>query len=98
MRRQKHPLSKYIRPTPIKKCSIIIIPAKRNIIACTQTSFGKTAVYLFTAINDMRKLGALQQPPSAKNSSVYRCTSYHIDLVLATTRELASQISFWMNQ
>ena len=56
-------------------------------MACAQTGSGKTAGFLFPVIAIMLRKGALPEPDSSRR----RC-SYVTALVIAPTRELASQI------
>lgn len=56
-------------------------------MACAQTGSGKTAGFLFPVITSMLKHGALQPPGGSSHRSIYPTA-----LVLAPTRELASQI------
>jgi ATP-dependent RNA helicase DDX3X len=80
-------LSKYVRPTPVQKYSIPIGLAGGDMMACAQTGSGKTGGFLFPAISIMLKKGALPEPVSSRG----RC-AYPSALILAPTRELASQI------
>jgi len=79
--------ARYIRPTPIQKHSIPIIMSGRDLMACAQTGSGKTGGFLFPAIAAMLVKG----PPRARRSS--RRQAYPVTLLLAPTRELASQIA-----
>jgi ATP-dependent RNA helicase DDX3X len=89
---------KYTRPTPVQKHSIPIIQAGRDLMACAQTGSGKTAAFLLPTIDLMLREG----PPtiggvgsSGRGGSSFLNASrkaYPVTLVLAPTRELASQI------
>jgi len=73
----------YQRPTPIQKHSFVVVAAGRDLMACAQTGSGKTCAFIVPIINKMLKMG----PPP------YTCrTPSPCCLVLAPTRELASQI------
>ena len=76
----------YTKPTPVQKYSVPIGIAGRDLMACAQTGSGKTAGFLFPIIMSMIKTGG-QQPPEGARRRVYPEA-----LVLAPTRELASQI------
>jgi ATP-dependent RNA helicase DDX3X len=80
-------LSGYVKPTPVQKYSIPIGLSGGDMMACAQTGSGKTAGFLFPVITSMLKSGALQPPGGASHRSMYPTA-----LVLAPTRELASQI------
>jgi ATP-dependent RNA helicase DDX3X len=91
---------KYTRPTPVQKHSIPIIQAGRDLMACAQTGSGKTAAFLLPTIDLMLREG----PPTIAasggrtggggGSSFLNASrkAYPVTLVLAPTRELASQI------
>ena len=76
----------YTKPTPVQKYSVPIGMQGRDLMACAQTGSGKTAGFLFPIIMSMIKTGG-QQPPEGARRRVYPEA-----LVLAPTRELASQI------
>ena len=80
-------LSRYLRPTPVQKYSIPIGIAGHDMMACAQTGSGKTAGFLFPAISILLRKGSLPEPSGGRG----RCC-YPSALVLAPTRELASQI------
>jgi len=79
----------YTRPTPVQKWSVPIGVAGRDLMACAQTGSGKTAGFLFPVIMSMIRNGGRDPPASASSS---RRRSYPEALILAPTRELASQI------
>ena len=82
-------LSKYLKPTPVQKYSLPIGLAGGDMMACAQTGSGKTAGFLFPVIANLLRDGALAEP----SSTGYRGrASYIAALILAPTRELASQI------
>ncbi|KAL7486930.1 hypothetical protein ACHAW6_012526, partial [Cyclotella cf. meneghiniana] len=77
----------YTKPTPVQKWSIPIASASRDLMACAQTGSGKTAGFLFPIIIAMLRNGGSEPPGGGRGRRVYpEC------LVLAPTRELASQI------
>lgn len=84
-------LSKYSTPTPVQKNSIPIIAGGRDLMACAQTGSGKTAAFLVPTIHRMLEMGG---PPSVPETTPYRGrrVCYPTTLVIAPTRELASQI------
>jgi ATP-dependent RNA helicase DDX3X len=76
----------YTKPTPVQKYSVPIGLAGRDLMACAQTGSGKTAGFLFPIIMCMLRNGG-QNPPDNSRRRMYPDA-----LVLAPTRELASQI------
>lgn len=83
-------LAGYHRPTPVQKYAIPVISAKRDLMACAQTGSGKTAAFLAPILNMMLKDGPPKDlPPRIPGG---RNRQYPFALVLAPTRELASQI------
>lgn len=85
-------LAKYSTPTPVQKNAIPIITSKRDLMACAQTGSGKTAAFLVPTFGRMLSMGGPPQPPSSGNRPSRRRVVYPTALVLAPTRELASQI------
>ncbi|KAF9313198.1 DEAD-box ATP-dependent RNA helicase [Podila horticola] len=81
-------LSKYIQPTPVQKYSIPIVGADRDLMACAQTGSGKTGGFLFPILSELFKRGPTPPPPGMGG----RRKAYPSTLILAPTRELASQI------
>jgi ATP-dependent RNA helicase DDX3X len=79
----------YTKPTPVQKYSIPIGMSGGDMMACAQTGSGKTAGFLFPVISVMLKLGALPEPDKERGRSR---NTFPTALVLAPTRELASQI------
>lgn len=83
-------LAGYHRPTPVQKYAIPVIMARRDLMACAQTGSGKTAAFLAPILNIMLTDGPPKdlppKIPGGKNKQ------YPFALVLAPTRELASQI------
>jgi ATP-dependent RNA helicase DDX3X len=77
----------YTKPTPVQKWSIPIASANRDLMACAQTGSGKTAGFLFPIIITMLRNGGSEPEGGPRGRRTYpEC------LVLAPTRELASQI------
>ncbi|ORY01241.1 putative DED1-ATP-dependent RNA helicase [Basidiobolus meristosporus CBS 931.73] len=84
-------LARYITPTPVQKYSIPIVDAQRDLMACAQTGSGKTGGFLFPILSELFKTG----PPAIDHGSrnLYRARkAFPSALILAPTRELASQI------
>lgn len=79
-------LANYKRPTPVQKYSIPIGSDGNDMMACAQTGSGKTAGFLLPVISAMCRRGVR----SVENKN-HRC-SYPTSVILAPTRELASQI------
>ncbi len=82
-------LCKYDKPTPVQKYSIPIGLAGRDMMACAQTGSGKTGGFLFPTLAVMLKNAPVEAPPSSggRSRKIFPTT-----LILAPTRELASQI------
>lgn len=74
----------YTTPTPVQKYSIPIIRKDRDLMACAQTGSGKTAAFIIPIIQNLLN-GEL---PSAS----FKQYQEPLAVVLAPTRELASQI------
>ena len=83
-------LARFTRPTPVQKYSIPIISNGRDLMACAQTGSGKTGGFLFPVLSEMFKNGPSPKPEEANRFS--RGKAYPTALILAPTRELASQI------
>ncbi|KAK9888686.1 hypothetical protein WA026_000916 [Henosepilachna vigintioctopunctata] len=80
-------MARYDIPTPVQKYAIPIIIGKRDVMACAQTGSGKTAAFLVPILNQMYERG----PPNITHGQSRR-KQYPLGLVLAPTRELATQI------
>ncbi|CAH0558365.1 unnamed protein product [Brassicogethes aeneus] len=80
--------ARYDTPTPVQKYAIPIIVGRRDVMACAQTGSGKTAAFLVPILNQMYERG----PPQIAAHSRSRRKQYPLGLVLAPTRELATQI------
>ncbi|KAL6434307.1 hypothetical protein ACFW04_006026 [Cataglyphis niger] len=83
-------LAGYDKPTPVQKYAIPIIIGRRDVMACAQTGSGKTAAFLVPILNQIYESGP--RPPPAQANSSGRRKQYPLGLVLAPTRELATQI------
>lgn len=81
-------LARYDTPTPVQKYAIPIIIARRDVMACAQTGSGKTAAFLVPILNQMFEHG----PPNINQGRSFRRKQHPLGLVLAPTRELATQI------
>lgn len=81
-------MARYDTPTPVQKYAIPIIINGRDLMACAQTGSGKTAAFLVPILNQMYE-GGVSAPP-ANNGR--RSKQFPLGLVLAPTRELATQI------
>uniref|UniRef100_A0A1B6FKZ8 RNA helicase n=1 Tax=Cuerna arida TaxID=1464854 RepID=A0A1B6FKZ8_9HEMI len=85
-------LARYDKPTPVQKYAIPIIMARRDVMACAQTGSGKTAAFLVPILNQMYERG----PQAFNGSNTQRMygkrKQFPLGLVLAPTRELATQI------
>ncbi|KAL0213407.1 hypothetical protein RCL1_007033 [Eukaryota sp. TZLM3-RCL] len=75
------------KPTPVQKYSIPVALAKRDLMSCAQTGSGKTAAFLIPVIADL-----INNPALVSQQFGSRAASSPSCLVLAPTRELASQI------
>ncbi|XP_049887233.1 ATP-dependent RNA helicase DDX3X isoform X2 [Pectinophora gossypiella] len=79
--------ARYDKPTPVQKYAIPIVLGHRDVMACAQTGSGKTAAFLVPILNQMYEAGPV------KHMGPYnRRKQYPLGLVLAPTRELATQI------
>jgi ATP-dependent RNA helicase DDX3X len=85
-------LAGYTRPTPVQKNAIPIALAARDLMACAQTGSGKTAAFLLPVIAMMLVRGPVD--PNAGSGNAYARNKKFAPqgLVLAPTRELATQI------
>ena len=79
-------LARYDKPTPVQKYAIPIIMSRRDLMACAQTGSGKTAAFLVPILNQMYQRGPQNNRPYSHRKQ------YPMGLVLAPTRELATQI------
>jgi len=84
-------LARYTRPTPVQKYAIPIVMNCRDLMACAQTGSGKTAAFLVPILNSIFTRAA-ELFSFKPNGYSRRSKQYPIALVLAPTRELATQI------
>ncbi|CEP14995.1 hypothetical protein [Parasitella parasitica] len=86
--------ARYTKPTPVQKHSIPIVMQQHDLMACAQTGSGKTAGFLFPILSAMFSNGPLENPkePPVKQGYHSYNKAYPQALILAPTRELASQI------
>ncbi|GAA28328.2 ATP-dependent RNA helicase [Clonorchis sinensis] len=83
-------LAQYNRPTPVQKHAINIIASGRDLMTCAQSGSGKTAAFLIPILNRM-----IEEGPGDSLSAALETNSWKqlpVGLILAPTRELASQI------
>ncbi|XP_076454089.1 ATP-dependent RNA helicase DDX3Y-like isoform X2 [Babylonia areolata] len=85
-------LSKYNKPTPVQKFALPIVLGKRDLMACAQTGSGKTAAFLLPILNQVYENGPTPDSLQQSQNRGYRRKMFPLALVLAPTRELASQI------
>ncbi|KAM4815726.1 LOW QUALITY PROTEIN: ATP-dependent RNA helicase DDX3X-like [Thomomys bottae] len=77
----------------VQKYAIPIIREKRDLMACAQTSSGKTA-FVLPILSQMYTDGPGEAVKMMKGNGRYGCCKqYPVPLILAPTRELAVQIS-----
>ena len=83
-------LANYTQPTPVQKNSIPVILNNRDLMSCAQTGSGKTAAFLVPILSKLLEEG----PQGAGQGGGYggRRKQTPLALVLAPTRELATQI------
>lgn len=74
----------YTKPTPIQAVTIPAAMSGRDILGCAQTGTGKTAAFALPIIHQLAQLPTPSNPRAPRVPKV---------LVLAPTRELASQIA-----
>ncbi|CCK71566.1 putative DEAD-box ATP-dependent RNA helicase DBP1 KNAG_0H01520 [Huiozyma naganishii CBS 8797] len=82
----------FSKPTPVQKYSIPIVTAGRDLMGCAQTGSGKTGGFLFPILSEMFTAGPAPKPQAASGGYSYQRKVYPTALVLAPTRELATQI------
>ena len=92
-------LAKFTKPTPVQKHALPVVLAGRDIMSCAQTGSGKTAAFLLPIIAGVesvlsdRKTQQQQQHQHSRFGGRGRYSIAHPRaLILAPTRELASQI------
>ena len=77
----------------LQKNALPIILAKRDLMACAQTGSGKTAAFLVPILNHIFEAGPAPGSQNGFGGSARR-KQYPLALVLAPTRELATQVIF----
>lgn len=85
-------LARYATPTPVQKYAIPIIISHRDVMACAQTGSGKTAAFLVPILNQIFERGPVIAAQANGQRQYGRRKQYPLALVLAPTRELATQI------
>ncbi|AMD19617.1 HCL534Cp [Eremothecium sinecaudum] len=83
-------LARFTRPTPVQKYSVPIVANGRDLMACAQTGSGKTGGFLFPVLSQSFSEGPAPAPEGSNN--YYMSKAYPTAVVLAPTRELATQI------
>lgn len=73
-----------------QKNAIPVIMCKRDLMACAQTGSGKTAAFLVPILNRIYESGPADGGTSGQGYG--RRKQYPLALVLAPTRELATQV------
>lgn len=82
--------ARYDKPTPVQKYAIPIVLGHRDVMACAQTGSGKTAAFLVPILNQMYETGPVKHMGPYNRQQNRK--QYPLGLVLAPTRELATQI------
>ncbi|SCU85093.1 LAMI_0C10110g1_1 [Lachancea mirantina] len=82
--------ARFTKPTPVQKYSVPIIAAGRDLMACAQTGSGKTGGFLFPVLSESFANGPAPVPEQASNYYIKK--AFPTAVVLAPTRELATQI------
>jgi ATP-dependent RNA helicase DDX3X len=86
-------LAGFDTPTPVQKYSVPICGGGRDLMACAQTGSGKTGAFLFPMIHHLLTADLPPQPDGNIGSGYSRRRKhYPYGLVMAPTRELATQI------
>jgi len=85
----------YGAPTPVQGYCIPAILLGHDIVACAQTGSGKTAAYMVPVLSKLTgkfKALAAKRPLGPSNSKTDRVRAEPLVLIVAPTRELATQI------
>jgi len=77
---------KYKKPTPIQAHAIPVALSGRDVMCCAQTGSGKTCAFLLPVVSELTQAGRSR---SERFTGITSCPEV---VVLAPTRELASQI------
>ena len=77
----------YERPTPIQSRAIPVVLSGKDLLGCAQTGTGKTAAFALPILQRLSRQTSRANRPSGEGRRPIRA------LVLAPTRELASQIA-----
>lgn len=89
-------LCQYPHPTPIQAYCIPAVLSGHDLVACAQTGSGKTAAYLIPVLSQLagkvKKLAAPRPNPATFNPLTDRLRAEPLVLIVAPTRELATQI------
>lgn len=83
-------MARFTRPTPVQKYSIPIVAKGRDLMACAQTGSGKTGGFLFPILSESFSKGPAPLPEKASQYFIKK--AFPTSVVLAPTRELATQI------
>ncbi|CAF3560722.1 unnamed protein product [Adineta steineri] len=82
-------LANYGKPTPVQRYAMPTILLRRDLMACAQTGSGKTAAFLLPILHMIFREGPVRSPANANRNNRKQ---YPLCLIMAPTRELASQI------
>ncbi|AET41577.1 DEAD-box ATP-dependent RNA helicase DED1 Ecym_8298 [Eremothecium cymbalariae DBVPG len=86
-------MARFTRPTPVQKYSVPIVALGRDLMACAQTGSGKTGGFLFPVLSQSFGAGPAVVTEESGNNNYYNSRkAYPTAVVLAPTRELATQI------
>ncbi|KAI9675057.1 MAG: hypothetical protein M1817_001463 [Caeruleum heppii] len=89
-------LCRYTVPTPVQAYCLPAILTNHDVIACAQTGSGKTAAFLIPTLSKLmgkaKKLAAPRPNPVTFNPATDKVRAEPLVLVIAPTRELATQI------
>ncbi|KAL3235306.1 ATP-dependent RNA helicase DED1 [Nakaseomyces bracarensis] len=85
-------LARFTKPTPVQKYSVPIVSVGRDLMACAQTGSGKTGGFLFPVLSESFLTGPSPNAASANDGYSYQRKACPTAVVMAPTRELATQI------
>ena len=83
-------LARFTKPTPVQKYSVPIVSKGRDLMACAQTGSGKTGGFLFPVLSESFLTGPAEK--AANDGYSYQRKAFPTAVVMAPTRELATQI------